>query len=141
MFAQESLFRKTSLPAVTRSLDAGAMRSKAIADNLANVTTPGYGRIEVDFERKLRDALDRKKLNGLQTDAMHMDLGRPSLAKVNPTAYRVKDGTLPGEVNNVDVDIEATKLAENQILFEYGIKFVSERKGAIESAIKLTPNR
>ena len=52
-------------------------------------------------------------------------LGRPDLERIDAVAFRSQDPTKPGEVNNVDVDIEMAKLAENQILFEYGVKFIN----------------
>jgi flagellar basal-body rod protein FlgB len=135
MFIKDALFSQTSIPAVAKALDAAALRQKAIASNLANITTPGYQRIEVAFEDQLKLALDEKKLKGVTDQPGHMPLGRPDLDQVVPMAYRSQDPTLPGEINNVDVDMEAAKLAENQILFNFGIKFIQERKGAIESAI------
>ena len=139
MLLREALYSRTSIPLVSRTLDACALRSKAIANNLANVATPGYQRIEVDFESRLRQALDEQKLSGTTTQPMHMPLGRPDLERIQPMAYRSQDPILPGEVNNVDVDIESAKLAENQLLFQYGVKFIQERKGALEAAISLQP--
>ena len=34
-----------------------AARQQAIAQNLANVDTPGYQRVDVDFHKTLRDAM------------------------------------------------------------------------------------
>ena len=42
---------------LTRLLDVAAMRQDVIAQNVANVNTPGYGIMEVSFEDALRDAL------------------------------------------------------------------------------------
>lgn len=39
-----------------KSLDAYALRQKAIASNVANIDTPGYKRLEVSFEEQLRKA-------------------------------------------------------------------------------------
>lgn len=129
------LSRHTAAPAVRASLDASAMRLKAIANNIANVNTPGYQRIEVSFENELRKALDPKVLQGARTDAEHMDIGRGDIGKLKPQAYRPNDPTLPGQVNNVDIDMEMAKLAENQILFQAGVKFMSERSAVLRSAI------
>jgi flagellar basal-body rod protein FlgB len=139
MFLKDALFSRTSIPAVAKSLDAAALRGRAIANNLANVTTPGYQRIEVAFEDQLRMALDEKKLKGTVDQPGHIPLGRPDLDQVMPVAYRSQDPTMPGEINNVDVDMEAAKLAENQMLFNFGVKFIQDRKGAIESAISGQP--
>ena len=136
MLLNEALYSNTSIPMVSKSLDACMLRSRAIANNLANVNTPGYQRIEVDFESKLRSVLDDKKLKGTADQNGHMILGKGDLSAITPVAYRSKDPTLPGEINNVDVDVEAAKMAENQILYNFGLKFIHDRKGDIENAIK-----
>lgn len=137
MLVRASLYSGTSIPAVAKSLDASALRAKAIANNLANVNTPDYRRIEVRFEDDLRRALSPEEMPGLRTEEEHLPLGRVDLSQVGAKAYRPKDAALPGEINNVDVDLEAAKLAENQILFQYGVRFIQDRKGAIEAAITL----
>jgi len=129
------LSRHTSAPAVRASLDASAMRLKAIANNIANVNTPGYKRIEVSFEKELQKALNPQVLAGAQTDAGHMAIGRPDLGHLKPEAYRPNDPTLPGQINNVDIDMEMAKLAENQILFQAGVKFLSDRTSTLRAAI------
>lgn len=139
MFLNEAIFSKSSIPMVSKSLDACTMRGRAIANNLANVNTPGYQRIEVDFESKLRSAMDDKKLKGVTDQSNHLLLGRADLEQIEPTAYRSKDPILTGEINNVDVDIEAAKLAENQLLFNFGVKFIQSRKGDILNAITGQP--
>ncbi len=139
MLLKEALYANTSIALVAKSLDACMLRSRAIANNLANVNTPGYQRIEVEFESKLRVALDEKKLTGSVDQSGHMRLGKGELDSLEPIAYRSKDPTLPGEINNVDVDLEAAKLAENQLLYNFGIKFIQLRKGDIENAITGQP--
>ena len=141
MFIHKALFSQTSIPLVEKSLDAATLRARAIAANLANLGVPGYRRIEVDFESQLREALDMRKLQGTVDQPGHIPLGRPDPESVMPRAYRSNDPTLPGEVNNVDVDMEAAKLAENQILFNFGVKFIQDRKGDIVSAIHGNPGQ
>ncbi len=117
------LFGGTTRTMVYRSMDAGAMRAKTIANNLANVMTPGYQRREVHFEDELRKAYD-VKVNGSTTNNHHMEIGQEAfLNKVRPDSYLPNDPTQPGEINNVDIDLEASKMAENQILFNYATKF------------------
>jgi flagellar basal-body rod protein FlgB len=135
MFLKEALFARTSIPVVSKSLDACVLRGKAIANNLANVSTPGYQRIEVAFEDRLKKALDEKQLAGATDHPDHMQMGRLDVDKLQPVAYRSQDSTLPGEINNVDVDLEAAKLAENQILYMFGIKFIKDQKADIAAAI------
>lgn len=117
------LLNKTNLPVITRAMDAAMLRSRTIANNIANVTTPGYRRVEVSFEEQLRTALDRTRLKGSKTDAQHLDLGRKNLSDVNAEAYHPYDPTQPSGVNNVDIDAEMAKLAETQIMYNYAVKF------------------
>lgn len=138
MFLKEAVFSRTSINLVKKSLDACTLRGRAIANNMANLTTPGYQRIDVAFEDKLKAALDEKRIAGKTDRSNHMNLGRPELDHVEAVAYRSKDPVLPGEINNVDVDLEAAKLAENQIAYMFGIKFIQSMKSDITSAISGT---
>lgn len=107
-----------------KALDASSLRGKAIAENLANVQTPGYKRKEVDFEDQLRNAL-RAKLAAAQDQPGHMPAGKGiDLAKIEPRVYEPEDPTLTGEINNVDVDMEGAKLAENQLYYSFLTKWV-----------------
>jgi flagellar basal-body rod protein FlgB len=132
----ELLFNKTDLPVVTRSLDAAMLRSRVIANNIANVNTPGFRRGEVSFEKELRQAMDQTSLQGTQTDSRHLALGRPGIGAVAPTAYTPIDPTQASGINNVDIDNEMAKLAEAQIQYNYGIKFGQEIFKKINAAIE-----
>ncbi len=132
----ELLFNKTDLPVVTRSLDAAMLRSRAIANNIANVNTPGFRRTEVSFENELRQALDQTSLQGTQTDTRHLTLGRADVSGVAPKAYLPDDPTQPSGINNVDIDNEMAKLAETQIQYNYGIKFGQEIFKKLNAAIQ-----
>jgi flagellar basal-body rod protein FlgB len=110
--------------------------SRVIANNIANVNTPGYRRVEVSFEKELRDALDKTKLQGSRTDEKHLRLGRGDMDDIKPAAYKPVDPTLPSGVNNVDIDSEMAKLAETQIMYNYGIKFGQNVFRKLNSAIQ-----
>ena len=47
------------------------------------------------------------------------------LTKIQPFVFEPQDPTLPGEINNVDVDMEGAKMAENQIYYNFLTKFVA----------------
>ncbi|MDR2594643.1 MAG: flagellar basal body rod protein FlgB [Fibromonadaceae bacterium] len=137
MLTKLAILDKTSIPVASKGLDAYAHRGRAIANNIANVSTPGYRRIEVSFEDQLRRALDKQlNLAGERTDGNHLFLGRPELEHVKSEGYRVDDYTNPGEINNVDIDIEMAKLAENEIAFNFAATFIKDRSGAIGEAIR-----
>jgi flagellar basal-body rod protein FlgB len=134
----KNIIAQTSIPVASKGLDAYMTRSRATANNIANVTTKGYERIEVSFEDQLQGAMDSKRLSGDRTQAAHMFLGRNELDKVHAEAYRVEDQTNAAEFNNVDIDIENAKMAENQIQYNFAVKFIKERMQDITTSIKLS---
>jgi flagellar basal-body rod protein FlgB len=131
----ESIFKKTNLPVVTSGMNAAMLRARVISNNIANVNTPGFTRIDVKFEDELKLALDKTRLQGTKTDAGHMNIGRLDLRDVGPKAFRPYDPTQPSGVNNVDIDTEMGKLAETQIMFNYLHKFHSGSFGKLNAAI------
>ena len=139
MMLEKMLLNKTNLPLLTRAMDAAMLRSRTIANNIANVNTPGYRRVEVSFEEELRTALDRTRLQGAKTDEQHFDLGRKDLSDVNAEAYHPYDPTQPSGVNNVDIDMEMSKLAETQITYNYAVKFGQGVFKKINAAIQAKP--
>jgi flagellar basal-body rod protein FlgB len=120
----DMLFKNSNLPLISRSLDASMLRARVISNNIANVNTPGYRRVEVAFEDQLQSALDRTRLKGASTQDQHFNLGRKDFSQVNAEAYHPYDPTLPSGVNNVDIDTEMAKLAETQLSYSFAIKRV-----------------
>ena len=132
----EIVNKKTNMAAVLKSLDAGMVRARTLANNIANVNTPGYKRVEVSFEDELRKALDRTRLKGFTTDSKHLDIGRKDISRVKPRAYRPNDPTLPSGVNNVDIDMEMAKLAENQLRYNMSLKFLKGAYSKLNAAVQ-----
>jgi flagellar basal-body rod protein FlgB len=132
----ETLFNRSSIPLLTKSLDASMLRAKAIANNIANVNTPGYHRVEVTFENELRKALDKGQLRGTRTDEKHLEMGKLDIASLNPKVKKPVDPTLPSGVNNVDIDAEMAKLAENQLLYNFSAKFLHGKFSKLNAAIQ-----
>lgn len=136
MITRLTILNQTSIPVAAKGLDAATLRGRAIADNFANITTPGYRRIEVKFEEELRKALDETTPMGNRTSPNHLYHDRLPVEMVNPIAVRSEDPTKPGEVNNVDVDLEAAALAETQISFNMGVRFIRDRLETLSKAGK-----
>lgn len=97
-----------------KAADASALRNKAIANNLANVDTPGYKRQDVSFATELERSLRHSRYKSLDDKVDHMRIGNLRgrvYTDAENYSYRL-DG------NNVDVDTENVELASNQILME-----------------------
>lgn len=114
------LFDTTQI-ALEVALHGTSLRQQAIAQNIANVNTPGYRRQEVSFEDALGSALranDRKGV-ALTTPAQRVD----------PSAAVRADG------NSVDMDTEAAGQARNGLQYEALVAVAKARTTIIQTAI------
>jgi len=101
-----------------RSLDTSSLRQRTISNNIANVDTPGYKAMDVSFKDIL--ASEKSKFTkqapfqGYKTDSKHFEFGQ----NANEPKIEVEDNTsMLNNENNVDIDYEMTKLAENNIWY------------------------
>lgn len=97
-----------------KAADASWIRNEAIANNIANVDTPGYKRQDVNFEEQLRKAMKNSRYRSIDERVENIDLDR-----LNPVTYRDHSSLsyrLDG--NNVDIDTENVELASNQIRYQ-----------------------
>ncbi len=96
-----------------RAADASALRNKAIANNYANMNTPGYKRQDVEFATSLERELKHSRYQTLDSKVHNVELKRLKghiYTDAIGFSYRL-DG------NNVDPDTEGAELAANQILY------------------------
>ena len=97
-----------------KAADASWIRNEVIANNIANVDTPGYKRQDVNFEDQLRKAMKNSRYRSIDERVDNIDLDR-----LNPVTYRDHSSLsyrLDG--NNVDIDTENVELASNQIRYQ-----------------------
>lgn len=114
----EKLIFSDTTRLMERALDASSLRNNVIANNLANVDTPGYKRSEVRFEEELAKALSSSGgISGKRTRAEHIPIGRRSATEVSPGVEVQEDTTVRNDGNNVDIDREMAALAKNSILY------------------------
>ena len=123
---------------IEKSLDASLMRNETIAQNIANVDTPGYSRKTVSFEEQLSDAVSKNSsFKGKRTDPRHIAIGRSSIddVEINVTEDKSSlDMRLDG--NNVDIENEMAKMAENNIKYEVLIQRMSGAFSKMKSVIR-----
>jgi flagellar basal-body rod protein FlgB len=113
----QSLFNNSALQAAQAALDGLSLRRDLIAQNVANVDTPGYHSQEVNFEATLQKALKSKnQLSLAATDPKHL------LFESNSSfLYNVGNrtgGTERADGNNVDIDLELTQMTETGIRYD-----------------------
>ncbi|MCL2717665.1 MAG: flagellar basal body rod protein FlgB [Lachnospiraceae bacterium] len=105
--------------------DASWRRNEVLANNIANNTTPGYKRKDINFEDQLKREIDRR-------GARNLDLSRLNARVYTDNAnfsYRL-DG------NNVDVDNEGVKLAANQLKYNGLIEIMNRKYSGLKSVMQ-----
>lgn len=97
-------------------MSGASLRHRVIAQNVANVNTPGYRRLEVAFED---------------------DLARAAAAGATPPAPKVvvADGPERVDGNTVDIDREMNDLARNALLYQAAAQIVTSRIASLRAAI------
>ncbi len=97
-----------------KAADASWTRNEIIANNIANVDTPGYKRQDLNFEDELERALGHsryKTMDAKVADLKEKHLEARVVSDYDGFSYRT-DG------NNVDIDTENVTLAANQIKYQ-----------------------
>jgi flagellar basal-body rod protein FlgB len=99
------------------ALDGISIRQNVIADNIANVDTPGFRARAVDFESALRDAVER----GTVPDFLSVTTA-PTLTPVGPNG------------NNVDLRKETVSAMQSVFQYQLVSRSVSDRLELVRTA-------
>jgi len=105
----EALFNQPNYLAAKQSLDAVVLREGAIANNIANLETPGYKRI--DLAPSFETELERACSSG---DPQQIAALKPTLA-VDTTA-------LPSSLDGNTVHLESEMLQLNQVSVNHALE-------------------
>ncbi|RDV84668.1 flagellar basal body rod protein FlgB [Ammonifex thiophilus] len=119
------LFASPLQTALLKALDAAALRQRVIADNLANVDTPGFKKGVVRFEEELKRALN-VPLPLKTTDPRHFPSPVP-LEEVSPRVERDYFTSMRADGNNVDVDEQMVNLLVNALSYHALTQVVAGR--------------
>lgn len=135
----DSFFNSVSYHAITKGMDASALRQKVIANNIANVDTPHYKRVEVNFEDAFKQALGKtsKRLSGFKTDKQHIAINPTvDFRDVSPHMWRQNDSFTRSDDNDVDMDVEMVDLAKNEIMMNSLVEMLNRKLKGLQSVIK-----
>ena len=115
---------------VKKGLDMSDLRQKAISNNISNINTPGFKSGRVEFEELLQKS---KNIRLDKTDDQHF--GIRDVADID-LKVKDKNSTMVNDNgNNVDIDLEMTELAANELYYNVLIRQVNAKLGNLNYVI------
>lgn len=125
----------------TRVLQAGltglSQRQRVHAENIANADTPHYKRFELAYEAQLQAAVEGGEgLPLAVTQPGHLSLGPRGLGDFRPELHRAMDSTLRNDGNNVDIDVEMTRLAQTSLTYSALADLMKRKMTGLKDVIR-----
>ena len=111
----DNLFKPVDM--LQQGLSAAWTRNAVIRNNIANVETPGFKASDVEFETLLLHAVEGSGFKGTKTHPRHIDIGGIDVSSVKPQIVERKDLSMRMDENNVDIEDENVKLAQNSLYY------------------------
>ena len=115
------LFDTTQL-ALERTIAGASQRHNALAANIANASTPGYRRVDVDFHGALAAALGSSNAK----------------TAVETTGFSTQAdsvGATQADGNSIDIDNESAKLAANALEQQAAVSVAKTRNAILRAAM------
>lgn len=125
------LFSST-ISALEHGLQFSEEKSRAIAQNIANVDTPNYKAKKVQFKDVLEDTKARE-LFAHKTSDKHIEF-KP--LERNHTVINRSSFTYRHDGNGVDMDTEQAELAKNQIYYNALVDRLNGKFNTLQTVIK-----
>jgi len=107
---------------LSQLMNAAQLRHGVISQNLANVNTPGYQRLDVQFEELLAEQLN-------SGNSAQASLLQPQVVPEQGLNDR-------GDGNNVDIDREISQLNRNAMLFQTYSQVMSSQFDVMRRAVR-----
>lgn len=97
------------------------MRHQVLSQNLANANTPGYHRLDVNFEEQLAQVM----------------AGEKSAESLTPQIVEDNSGSMRADGNNVDVNTEVGQLGKNAMLYKMYTELLNSQFRSMQQAMEL----
>jgi flagellar basal-body rod protein FlgB len=118
-----------------RFMDLAVQRQSLISGNLANVDTPGYKTVDIDFEQELQSAIGQEGLSTEVTNVRHFSK-KVDIEEGATGSPREVDGlTLRNDMNNVNIDREMAEMSTNGLKFSTVAQLIEEKFRILKSAV------
>jgi flagellar basal-body rod protein FlgB len=105
------------------ALKASGFRGKVIANNIANIGTPGFRRKTAEFEKLLGDAMETRRAKDLADLAP--EVRQPGTTPVNEHG------------SDVDLDTEFGELIKNSVRYKTYVRLLTRMYRQMDLAMKM----
>lgn len=129
------MFDSPVMVALTKQLDSAALTQRVIANNVANVNTPGFKKSHVSFGEEIRRALNQRAPAMATSHPGHMG-GAVDIREVSPRVEQERGTTMRYSQNNVDIDQEMVNLAANTILYDFSANTLTGKMSLLGYVIR-----
>ena len=102
---------------------AESLRQKTIANNVANLQTPGYRRFDIKFKELLAQALESS--------------GKVDLSDVKAEVYRPNNTAVQSNGNDVSMEHEVGAMVKNTLRHKAYIRILQKKYQEIDMAINV----
>lgn len=106
---------------LAKLLDVADLRHRVLANNVANVNTPEYRQLDVSFEDAFAQALNRGSIQ--------------QATRLNPLLVEGLGGATRVDGNNVDIDMEMSRLTKNTLLYRTFAQLLATELSTMRTAI------
>lgn len=120
-----SLLSDIASTTLSKSLDAASLRQRTIANNIANVQTPGYKRKYVQFEEQLKAAINSGSKHKV----------RETLSRLTPSEQLDTASPCKPDGNNVNIDAEIADLAKVSLKYRAASVLLEGKIAMLRAAI------
>ena len=121
-----------TISSLEKGLSYATLKSKTIAQNIANVDTPNYKAKDVSFKQMLSEA-SQTQISAFKSDKRHYDF---AMKTVDHGVYSYENFRARHNGNGVNMDAEQASLAENTIYYNALIDRVSSKLSGLNNVIK-----
>jgi flagellar basal-body rod protein FlgB len=101
----------------------GDTRQKAIANNVANMNTPGYRRYDVDFQDVLTKAIDSGR--------------KPDEADMEAALFQPKNTPVNMSGNDVSMETEVGEMVKNSLMHQAYTLLLKKKYEQMRAAIQI----
>lgn len=128
----KNMFIDRTTKILSKVLDFRIAKQDVIAGNLANADTPGFIPKDLPFEKELQQAVSKEDIKLKKTDPRHLSM----YDNITDQNFDPSNMIVPeGKPNELNLDKEMAKMAENNLLYEASVKLLSRRLDDLKTVI------